>query len=278
VIAFASDRGSGFDIYTVNAADGSETQVTTDPAPEREPAWSPDGSRIALQSEKNADKDVFVMNADGSNPVAFKPGPGIQGGPRWSPDGAWIAYYNLFTPDIGFLWLGQVDGPDNYPPLRSYHPADPEDHCGGGFPGGWLDADTVVFRGSWGEGSALEICVVNRDESGTQPIFSQEDVYAYYPAVSPADGTIAFSHQASGQTQDDLWIMSPEGRNPRLLFETRESDSYPSWSPDGEWIAFSSNMDGDSEIYAIRKDGTDLRQLTDNEHEDLEPAWRPATP
>jgi len=38
----------------------------------------------------------------------------------------------------------------------------------------------------------------------------------------------------------------------------------PQWSPDGEWIVVSANVDGDTEIYLIRPDGSALRQLTRN--------------
>ena len=52
-------------------------------------------------------------------------------------------------------------------------------------------------------------------------------------------------------------------------------DSDPTWSPDGTRIAFSSDRDGDDEIYTMRSDGTDVRRLTVNDAWDGEPAWSP---
>jgi Tol biopolymer transport system component len=40
---------------------------------------------------------------------------------------------------------------------------------------------------------------------------------------------------------------------------------YPIWAPDGRGILFDSNRDGDSEIYFMTLNGTEVRQLTDNE-------------
>jgi Tol biopolymer transport system component len=59
---------------------------------------------------------------------------------------------------------------------------------------------------------------------------------------------------------------------------TDANETYPTWSADGEWVAFASDRDGDMEIYAVRKDGTDLRQLTNNDDPDIEPNWLPVSP
>ena len=47
----------------------------------------------------------------------------------------------------------------------------------------------------------------------------------------------------------------------------------PRWSPDGQWIVASANIDGDSEIYLIRSDGRELKQLTRNSYQDDGPYW-----
>jgi Tol biopolymer transport system component len=47
------------------------------------------------------------------------------------------------------------------------------------------------------------------------------------------------------------------------------------WSPDGTQIAFESDRDGDSEIYVMNADGSNVRQLTDNDTTERHPNWRP---
>lgn len=51
--------------------------------------------------------------------------------------------------------------------------------------------------------------------------------------------------------------------------------SAPSWAPDGIQLAFSSDFDGDEEIYVITEDGQNLRQITFNDQIDRQPAWSP---
>jgi TolB protein len=280
VIAFSSDRGNGFDVYTINPADGEETQVTSDPGADREPAISPDGSRIAFQGIRGAGgaPNIYFMNADGSGETQFRAGPEVQGGPKWSPDGSMFAYYSFLAADVGYLWVADVAGPDFYPLLEEIHPSAGDTHCAGGFPGDWIDDETVLFRGAWADGKALELCTVRTDTTQITPVLSERDVFAFYPDMSPDGEMIAFSYQPQGQDDEDLYLVSSTGRNPRPLLATTNSEGYPSWSPDGEWVAFVSGADGDSEIYAIRKDGTDLRQLTNNDFPDVEPSWSVAAP
>ena len=52
-------------------------------------------------------------------------------------------------------------------------------------------------------------------------------------------------------------------------------DLSPAWSPDGRWIAFESDRDGDPEIYVMNADGSDIVQLTNNNKWNQGPAWSP---
>lgn len=51
--------------------------------------------------------------------------------------------------------------------------------------------------------------------------------------------------------------------------------SSASWSPDGGRLAYSSDVDGDSEIYVVNTEGSEPRKLTDNAYGDLHPSWSP---
>ena len=53
------------------------------------------------------------------------------------------------------------------------------------------------------------------------------------------------------------------------------ADSFPAWSPDGKRIAFSSERDGNDEIYVMDTDGSNLIRLTNRPELDWWPAWSP---
>ena len=91
-IAFRSDRGGNFDIYTMNT-DGSDiAHLPGSPGVDGQPAWSPDGTRIVFQSNRSGTSQLYVMNADGSDETRLTNNTAGDFQPAWSPDGNRIAW------------------------------------------------------------------------------------------------------------------------------------------------------------------------------------------
>ncbi len=91
MIAYASDRGGdNLDIWVQNLESGESKHLTTNPADDREPAFSPDGSRIAFRSERDGG-GIYIVSSLGGEERRLTDG---GRSPQFSPDGKWIAYYN----------------------------------------------------------------------------------------------------------------------------------------------------------------------------------------
>jgi len=69
--------------------------------------------------------------------------------------------------------------------------------------------------------------------------------------------------------------MNADGSNPIRLTDNPADDGGPSWSPDGQKIAFISVRDGNIEIYTMNTDGSNQTRLTENSAEDGPPSWSP---
>ena len=70
------------------------------------------------------------------------------------------------------------------------------------------------------------------------------------------DGRGAFTYQ------DDIWVVDADGSNPRRLTANVAHDFSPRFSPDGRWIAFTSNRTGNNDVFVVPSTGGEPRQLT----------------
>ncbi|WP_291155626.1 S41 family peptidase [Gemmatimonas sp. UBA7669] len=92
--------------------------------------------------------------------------------------------------------------------------------------------------------------------------------FARYAHVAN-DGTIAFTWH------DDIWVANADGSNPRRLTAHVARDFMPRFSPDGRWIAFTSNRMGNNDVYVVPVGGGEPRQLTWYSGDDQALYWTP---
>jgi dipeptidyl aminopeptidase/acylaminoacyl peptidase len=94
-LAFTGQRGENFDIYTIPAAGGEETRLTTAPGLDDGPEYSPDGAYIYFNSERTGHMQIWRMKADGSQQEQVTDDENNDWFPHISPDGlqmVFIAY------------------------------------------------------------------------------------------------------------------------------------------------------------------------------------------
>jgi len=111
--------------------------------------------------------------------------------------------------------------------------------------------------------------------------FTLEDLYRVQDigevAVSP-DGrtvlyTVATKDLGRAKREAHVWSLSLDGGEPRQLTYSEKSESSPSFSPDGKWIAFVSTRAGDANLYRMPADGGEARPLTKLSTGIADPVW-----
>ncbi len=116
-LAYDSDRGGNFDIYTLRVDGGEPIQLTTNPANDFAPDWSSDGREIAFHTTRNGTRDIYVANVDGNAERQVTSGKDEDFGPHFSRDGRHIVYYaedaranraNLATRDASGTWSAPI--------------------------------------------------------------------------------------------------------------------------------------------------------------------------
>jgi Tol biopolymer transport system component len=184
----------------------------------------------------------------------------------WIPSLAQAADRVLFlriAPTKAGLYLSQADGSGEHALAPStsldYDPA-------------WSPKGDWIAFSSERNGSA-DLYRVHPDGTGLERL-TDNPAYEDQAAFSPDEKQIVFvSTRAEGFA--NLWILDVATRRQRPLTAGQGGDFRPAWSPDGKWIAFSSDRDSDlpsakgrwerlhiAGIYLVHPDGTGLRRLT----------------
>ena len=292
LLLFSSTRGTGFeahpelfsldleagDVVELSAllaleplADGSLPEtVTVQLSDGRQPARSPDGSRVAFASYRDRNNEIYVMRADGSRPENLTLHEAWDGDPCWSPDGRRIA----FTSDrhgereVGPPGSGHYNGTGvqqlTFDSVEAYDPA-------------WSpDGLSIAYTSDRDVPNGPAAIYVVDLASGVDRRLSGSDHYAWDPSWSPDGAWIAFGQQSDRTSH--VWVMAADGSGARQLTFAEAWVYTPTWSPDGTRIAFERDDrydDVGSDIYIVPVEGGAEERITDHPGEDSDPNWTP---
>jgi Tol biopolymer transport system component len=184
---------------------------------------------------------ISIMEADGSGMHSLTRDGERAGMFSWSPDGQSIAYECLPSPGDWQICAARTDGSD----VRNLT----QGRVAGRSPAWAPDGQHIAFTCPvW----LTHICTPD-DRSELDP----------------------FLHLDWGvQERVDICVVDADGSN---LWRLTQTEAYlePIWSPDGQYVAFVSDRDGNREIYVMRADGSELRNLSQSDAFDEMPTWSP---
>ena len=261
-IVFSSTREENSDIYVMNSDGGNRVRLTTDPARDYDPSWSPDGERIAFVSNRERGQEqIYVMDSDGGNAMRLTNDATHQE-PAWSPVGEKIAYVR--NKGGRQIWLMDADGSNQQQLTQIGKNRQPA----------WSPDGTQIAFVSYARG-ANGIYVMD-ENANMQERLTPNMAFTANPSWSPDGNWIAYGAVDKAHTFQ-IYGVRVVGE-PRLERLTRALPHklQPAWSPDGETIAFSSwdNLFRRKTIHLMTADGKHLKQLSeDHDGTDTDPDW-----
>lgn len=315
-IAFTWDgeKGDNQDIYVKLIGEGAPLRLTTDPAPDISPSWSPDGTRIAFIRVAPTERTLITVPILGGTERKLFASSDLQQ-PDWSPDGKSLAVADAESPgDLTGIYLispengarkrltqtpGQFNGERDpkFSPngewvgfIRSTNFAVEDVYIvpvAGGEPRrltndgrelsglDWTaDGGGIVFSSKRGGNYGLWRVGI---DGGPPELLPGTSDNARQPAVSPRGNYLAYLFDGS---DSNIWRSpGPTARNkalvPTKLIESTRNEGSPRYSPDGKKIAFASDRTGGTEVWVCDSDGHNQIQLTNFGGHAGAPRWSP---
>ncbi len=268
------------DIFTVNP-DGSDMKQLTSFGSGSVGVgylggWSPDGRQLVFQlfDSSTSQGQLWLVNADGSNPHVLLSEPSfVEYAPSFSPDGSQVVFARCPIPQFNCgISRVQADGSgltalvgvDPNPDVADFHAVYSP------------DGRTIAFTSLTRDGVLSAIYLMDADGSNIHRL-TPPALEASTPDWSPDGEKIVFATNllsgfSGAGLDEEIWVINADGTEPARLtnnnnpfhgYFTGSHDFFPSWSPQGDAIAFERDAPdfSSSAIYIMNPDGTGDRMM-----------------
>ena len=238
-----------------------------------DPRISPDGRWVAYTvrwldaKEDSSDADVYLLPFGGGTPLRLTSSPKAETRPRFSPDGRWLAFLSGRDGKHAQVWLLDRRGGEAVK-LTDYK----------------ADVSDLVWSPD-GKRLALTVGDVDPDEHDDDKAEGAGPGGAAKTPKPIVIHRLQFKRDGEGylrELRQHLYVYDVEAKSSVQVTSGPYDDSAPAWSPDGRWLAFTSNRtqepdaNDNSDVFVVEaKAGQTPRAVTTSPGTDRAPAFSP---
>jgi dipeptidyl aminopeptidase/acylaminoacyl peptidase len=247
-IAFVSNMSGRNNIWLVSSEGGWPTQLTVSDQRQTSPSWSPDGKWIAYQSDYDGDElwDIFLVSPKTGKVVNLTNTPEIaEMDPTWSPDGRYLAY--LVKPKISAAY--EIDIYDTVMrEVKRLTTGTPQDKRNSN-PVWTKDGKFIVYAQEQAKGTDSNIFIADVATATSTLLTPHEGEKIYSNNDVSPDGKHVLITSNAGNGYDNVGLLEIATKNVSWLTRDTWEIRGGEFSPDGEHLVFSANVDGNEDIY-----------------------------
>src|SRR2546426_1293443 len=237
------------DLYTMPVTGGAATRITSGPAFDSQPRYSPDGRHIVFLSDRSGGENIWICDADGTHAKALtKGGNQLYASPVWTPDGNYVvaARTSGVLGSTYELWLYHKDGGSGtgmvkLPPPRPGVPAMNTLSAAFGRDPRYIWVSR--HRGGFGYNLQYPLWQLAIYDRQTGRIFTQTDLYgsAMRPVLSPDGKWLVYATRYDAETGlrlrnlatgDERWLVYPVQHDDQESRFTRDLMPGSAFTPD----------------------------------------------
>jgi Tol biopolymer transport system component/C-terminal processing protease CtpA/Prc len=235
--AAVSVRG---DIWVMPAAGGEATRLTTGPAKDEWPRWSPDGKKIAYVSDARGSSDVWLIDLATKESKPLTTNAALDSFHSWAPDGKRLVFTSDRTGNKDLFLLDLESGEEKQ------LTRDPKDDDDAVFSS---DGRWIAFDSTRGGTPGIYVMPAGGPESQARRVSPASGTYQV-PSFSPDGSMVAFEEFDPAGTSPGGIYATKTGGGPSV--QLSRDGTGACWSPRGDWIYFTAERGDDGGIYRVR--------------------------